>query len=53
MKMIVVWDIALYSLEVDRRFRSEYCLHHQDDEFIDITLMVETVRNSETSVYYN
>jgi hypothetical protein len=28
--MIPFWDIAQYSLvEVDRRFRGAYCLHHQ------------------------
>jgi hypothetical protein len=29
--MTAVWDIALFSLvEVNRRFRGAYCLHHQD-----------------------
>jgi hypothetical protein len=33
MKIIVFWDIAPYSLvEVDRRFRGVYCLHHQGDD---------------------
>jgi hypothetical protein len=32
MKMTVFWDVALCSLvEIDRRFRGAYCLHHQDD----------------------
>jgi hypothetical protein len=32
MKMIVLWDIAPCSLVgVDRRFRGEYCPHHQGD----------------------
>jgi hypothetical protein len=30
--MIVFWDVASCSLvEIDRRFRGAYCLHHQDD----------------------
>jgi hypothetical protein len=46
------WDIAPYSLvEVNRRFRGLYCLHHQGDYFI--RLLMEAVRISETSVYYN
>jgi hypothetical protein len=56
--MTAFWDIALCSLfGVDRRFRGEYCLHHQGDyggsknEFI--TLMMAAVRISETSVYSN
>jgi hypothetical protein len=48
--MIPFWDIAQYSLvEVDRRFRGAYCLHHQADE----SLMIEAVRAFETSVYFN
>jgi hypothetical protein len=40
MKMIAFWDIASFSLvEVDRRFRG--------------ALMMEAVRTSETSVYFN
>jgi hypothetical protein len=32
-KMAVFWDIAPCSLvEVDRRFRCAYCLHHQGDD---------------------
>jgi len=32
LKMIALWDTALCCLgEVDRRFRSASCLHHQDD----------------------
>jgi hypothetical protein len=32
MKMTVSWDVAPCSiLEVDRRFRGAYCLHHQGD----------------------
>jgi len=30
--MISLWDIALCSLEVDRRFRGAYCLHYQGDK---------------------
>jgi hypothetical protein len=30
LKMVVSWDLSLYSLvNVDRRFRGAYCLHHQ------------------------
>jgi len=33
MKIRVFWDAAPCSLvEVDRRFRDAYCLHHQDDD---------------------
>jgi hypothetical protein len=33
--MMVVWVIAPYSLvEVDRRFRGAYCLHHHPDDGI-------------------
>jgi hypothetical protein len=33
MKMTAFWDIVPCSLvEVDRRFRGAYCLHHQGDE---------------------
>jgi hypothetical protein len=43
MKMIAFTEIALCSLvEVDRRFRGAYCLHHQGDE----TVMLEAVRTS-------
>jgi hypothetical protein len=32
-KIIAFWDIALCSLvEVDRRFRGAYCLHHRPDD---------------------
>jgi hypothetical protein len=48
MKMIAFWDIAPYSLvEVGRRFRGAFCLHHQR------ALMMEVVHISETSVYIN
>jgi hypothetical protein len=30
-KMAAFLDIASSSLEVDRRFRGAYCLHHQDE----------------------
>jgi hypothetical protein len=44
MKVTVFWDVALCSLvEIDRRFRSAYCLHYQ-------ALMVEAERTSETPV---
>jgi hypothetical protein len=33
MKMAVFWDFAACSLvEIDRRFRGAYCLHHKGDE---------------------
>jgi hypothetical protein len=32
-KMTAFWDVVPWSLvEVDRRFRSAYCLHHRPDE---------------------
>jgi hypothetical protein len=32
LKMTVVWDVATYSLiDIDRRFRGSYGLHHQGD----------------------
>jgi hypothetical protein len=44
--MTAFWDIAPCSIvEVDRRFRASYFLHHR---FID--LMMEAVCTSETSV---
>jgi len=48
MKFRVFWDVAPCShVEVDRRFRGAYCLHHQG------ALMMEAVRTSETSVNFN
>jgi hypothetical protein len=45
MKFRVFWDIAPCShVEVDRRLRDAYCLHHQGDY---------AVRTSETSVNFN
>jgi hypothetical protein len=33
MKMTAFWDVALCSfVDVDRRFRGAYCLHHQGDD---------------------
>jgi len=57
----VFWDVVQCNLEdTDRRFKLVYCLHHQDDTltsetpvYSEITLMMEAVRNSETSVYSN
>jgi hypothetical protein len=50
MKSIAFREVALCSLvEVDRRFRGAYCLHHQGGE----TVMMEAVRTSETSVFLN
>jgi hypothetical protein len=46
MNFRVFWDILPSSqVDVDRRFRGAYCLHHQGDEW-----MMGTVRTSETSV---
>jgi hypothetical protein len=46
MKMTAFWDIAPCNLtEVDRRFRDVYCP-------IVMTLIMEAVRTSETSVYF-
>jgi hypothetical protein len=52
MKMAVFWDIAPCSLvEVYRRFRGAFCLHHQGDESL-ITLMMEAASTCETSVNF-
>jgi uncharacterized membrane protein (DUF485 family) len=52
MKFRVFWDVALCShVEVDRRFKGAYCLHHQGDEFT--ALMMEAVRTCETSSNFN
>jgi hypothetical protein len=49
--MTVFWDIPPCSLiEVDRRFRSAYCLHHQGDDLI--ALKMEAVSTPETSVNF-
>jgi hypothetical protein len=49
--MTTFWDTAPCNLvEVDRRFRGAYRLHHQG---ITIALMVEAVHTSETSVDFN
>jgi hypothetical protein len=40
MKMTSFWEIAPYSLEVDRRFRDVYCLHQSDES---ISMMMESV----------
>jgi hypothetical protein len=46
MKMTVFWNVAQCSLvEIDRRFRGDYCLHHQG---LPSSLMIEAVS---TSVY--
>jgi hypothetical protein len=45
MKVTVLWDVASCSfVEIDRRFRGAYCLHHL------IALMMEAASTSETSV---
>jgi hypothetical protein len=52
-KTTAFWDIAPCILvEIDRRFRGAYCLHHQGDES-SYCLMMGAVRISETSVYFN
>jgi hypothetical protein len=52
MKMIDFWDIAPYSpIEADRCFRGTYCLQSPLASYI--ALMMEAVRTSETSVYFN
>jgi hypothetical protein len=52
-KLRAFWDIAPCSLVgVDRLFRGAYCLHRQGD-YGFITMMMEAVRTSETSVYFN
>jgi hypothetical protein len=57
MKMTAFWYIAPCSLvEVNRRFRSAYCLHHQGDNYsieLFISLMMEVVRTSDTSANFN
>jgi hypothetical protein len=51
--MTAFWDKAQRNLvEVDQSFRGTYRLHQQGYELF-IALMVEAVRMSETSVYFN
>jgi hypothetical protein len=46
----VFWDIAPCSLvEINRRFRGAYCLHHQGF----FAPMTKAVRTSHASVYFN
>jgi hypothetical protein len=50
------WDAAPCSLtEIDQRFRSAYCLHHQGDEKVMrsllVTMIMEALSTSETSFY--
>jgi hypothetical protein len=48
--MRAFWDVAPCNIiGADRRFRNEYCLVMNNNLFI--TLMMEVVRTSETSVY--
>jgi hypothetical protein len=48
MKFRVFWDVAPCShIELDRRFRGAYCLHHQGGD------RIEAVRTPETSVHFN
>jgi hypothetical protein len=52
--MTAFWDIVPCSLiEVDRRFRGSYCLHHQGDHASIIALIMDALYASETSVYFN
>jgi hypothetical protein len=39
---MTAWNIAPYSIDINRRFRCAYCFHHQGDEWL-----------SETSAYFN
>jgi hypothetical protein len=49
MKFRVFWDVAPCSqVDVDRRFRGAYCLHHQG-----VALIMEAVCTSETSININ
>jgi hypothetical protein len=51
-KITAFWDTALCSLvEVDRRFRSAYCLHHQDDDWGSTYLWNVVLRQDYTSLY--
>jgi hypothetical protein len=57
-KITIFRDTALCSLSgADRRFREPYYLHHQGDEKaalgLLIVLMMEAVRTSKRSVYFN
>jgi hypothetical protein len=54
LKMTTLWDIVSCNLvEVDRSFRGEYCVRQQDDESLIIAMMIEAIRTSETSAYFN
>jgi hypothetical protein len=49
----VFWDVVPCGhVEVARRFRDMYCLHHQGEES-PIALMMEEACTSETSVNFN
>jgi hypothetical protein len=60
MKMAVLWDVAPRSLvEIDRRFRGAYCLHHQGDSYPAYEMLHRSLdlagsceRGSETFVAY-
>jgi hypothetical protein len=53
MKIRAFWHIALCSFVlVEQRFTRSYCFHHQGDDG-GFALVMEAVRPSETSVYYN
>jgi hypothetical protein len=53
MKMAVFWVVAQCSLvEVFQRFRGACCLHHQGDEPLLISLMMEAASTYETLVNF-
>jgi hypothetical protein len=46
MEMTVLWDVAPCSLvEICRRFKSAYCLHHQDTSKMSVDIYETTRRN--------
>jgi hypothetical protein len=50
--MVVFWDVAQCSLvDIDRRCRGAYCLHHRGDEKTAIFILV-TVRTTNLTMYY-
>jgi hypothetical protein len=52
MKMAVFWDVASYSLvDIDRRLRGTYCLHHQDDDQRLLHIMSMIVNNMSAVSY--
>jgi hypothetical protein len=44
-KLGVFWDVAPCSqVDVDRRFRGAYCLHHQGDDGTSVNIILTTRR---------